>query len=122
MIVLINTPPPDDRSRMVAALERKNELKEITHRHRSWQKLASMWMKLGDKQKAKYYLNKMEQDELQNSNSIPTTVVLALSVSDDNNTGQSVTSGGDQVMTRKYDDDMNDDDDTDDVGNKITAL
>ena len=118
----IETPPPGDRSRMVAALERKNELKEITHRHRSWQKLTSMWMKLGDNQKAKYYLNKIEGDEVQNSNSIPTTVVLDLSVSDDNHTGQSVTSGGDEVMTGKYDDDMNDDDDTEDAVNKITAL
>ena len=47
---------PSERMRMVAALEKKNELKEIAHHHRSWQQQASFWLKVGDTEKVKEYM------------------------------------------------------------------
>ena len=89
-----NTTSKIDTGRMLAALERKNDLKMISHRQRSWQMQALFWMKMGDKKKATEYMTLLEQDQ-QKCNSIPSTVDLLSSSSAGDDT---VVSGGDINM------------------------
>ena len=89
-----NTTSKIDTGRMLAALERKNDLKMISHRQRSWQMQALFWMKMGDKKKATEYMTLLEQDQ-QKCNSIPSTVDLLSSSTAGDDT---VVSGGDINM------------------------
>jgi len=99
-----------EASRMLDALEKKNVLNETIHRHRSYQKQANFYLKMGDKVKAQHYMTLLEADQLKCA-SVPTTVVDTSSLSDDD-------SGGDKTNDSRFtmDEEDEDDDDEDDDG------
>jgi len=100
-----------EASRMLDVLEKKNVLNETIHRHRSYQKQANFYLKMGDKVKAQHYMTLLEADQLKCA-SVPTTVVDTSSLSDDD-------SGGDKTNDSRFTMDEEDEDDDGEVDVRV---
>lgn len=86
-----------ETKRMLHAMEKENELKEIAHYHCLLQKQASFWLKLGDKEKIKEYTILLEEDQ-KLSVLIPTKVnVVLLGHNDDGLSNSMITHIADDI-------------------------
>ena len=86
-----------ETKRMLHAMEKENELKEIAHYHCLLQKQASFWLKLGDKEKIKEYTI-LNEEEQKLSVLIPTKVnVVLLGHNDDGLSNSMITHIADDI-------------------------
>ena len=98
-----------DATRMIDALERKNELNTTVHRQRSLQKCAELYLKMGNKVMAQQLMTQLEED-IRKCSSVPTTVDVR-SFSDDGTVGSGCGKTNDSRLTTLNDDDSDDNND-----------
>ena len=103
-----------EASRMINALERKAALFATIHPQRSFRKQASLYLKMGDKEKAQQCMTLLEEDQHKCA-SVPTTINVP-PFYDDESAGSSGDKTNDSrfTTTSKDDDNNNDNDDGND--------